>query len=101
MEGLLEKHPSVEWVRVCWCGLNGVWKCKCVHRSKVKQLVERGVGLTKADPGLLLHADVLGWGSGAVGEVRLMPDVDTWRVLPHAPSHGAVVAFTEWEMDAR
>src|SRR4051794_32178842 len=30
-------------------------------------------------------------GMGPVGEYRLMPDVDTFRVLPYAPSTGAVL----------
>jgi glutamine synthetase len=35
MQDFLDRHKDVEWIRVCWCGINGVWKCKAVHRSKV------------------------------------------------------------------
>lgn len=96
----MAKHLEVEWIRVCWCGINGVWKCKAIHRSCVRQLVERGVGLTLADPGLLLHSDTVAWGD-AVGEIRLFGDVNTWRVLPHCKSHAAVMVTTEWSMDSR
>lgn len=91
---------TTEWIRVCWCGLNGVWKCKMVARGALATLVQRGVGLTKADPGLILASDSCAWGS-SVGEVRLLPEWSTLRVLPHCPSHAAVYGTADWALDAR
>lgn len=94
------KDTGCEWIRVCWCGLNGAWKCKTVHVGIVEQLHKRGVGLTRADPGLLLALDAIAYGD-PVGEVRLLPDWSTLRALPYSRGHVAVCANVDWELDAR
>src|SRR5947209_11269037 len=54
--------------------------------------LEAGIGLTVAMQAMngldqLQPVD----GMGPVGEIRLVPDLDTFRVLPYAPRSGAVL----------
>ncbi|MDX6563728.1 MAG: glutamine synthetase, partial [Gaiellales bacterium] len=79
-------------VRFLWCGNDGTVRAKASGRHGLEGRLESGIGLTvamQAMNGLDQLQPVEGM--GPVGEVRLVPALDTFRVLPYAPSTGAVL----------
>src|SRR5204862_8044412 len=65
---------------------------KAASRHGLEGRLEAGIGVTvamQAMSGFDQLQPVAGM--GAVGEVRLVPDLDTFRVLPYAPHAGALV----------
>jgi glutamine synthetase len=79
-------------VRFLWCGNDGTMRAKASGRHGLKGRLESGIGLTvamQAMNGLDQLQPVPGM--GPVGEIRLVPDLDTFRVLPYAPNTGAVL----------
>jgi glutamine synthetase len=79
-------------VRFLWCGNDGTIRAKAAGRHELEGRLERGIGVTvamQAMNGLDRLQPVEGM--GPVGEYRLIPDLETFRVLPYAPSAGAVL----------
>ena len=79
-------------VRFLWCGNDGTVRAKASSRHGLEGRLESGIGLTVAMQAMngldqLQPVD----GMGPVGEVRLIPDLRTFRVLPYAPRTGAVL----------
>jgi glutamine synthetase len=79
-------------IRFLWCGNDGTVRAKASSRHGLDGRLASGIGLTvgmQAMNGLdqLQPVD----GMGPVGEVRLVPDLDTFRALPYAPHLGAVL----------
>jgi glutamine synthetase len=78
--------------RFLWCGNDGTVRAKASGRHGLKGRLSSGIGLTvamQAMSGLDQLQPVAGM--GPVGEIRLVPDLDTFRVLPYAPRTGAVL----------
>jgi len=85
-------EAGLRLVRFLWCGNDGTVRAKASGRHGLKGRLESGIGLTvamQAMNGLDQLQPVPGM--GPVGEIRLVPDLDTFRVLPYAPSIGAVL----------
>jgi glutamine synthetase len=85
-------EAGLRLVRFLWCGNDGTVRAKASGRSGLEGRLQSGIGLTvgmQAMNGLdqLQPVD----GMGPVGEVRLVPDLSTFRVLPYAPHTGAVL----------
>ena len=85
-------EADLRLVRLLWCGNAGTVRMKASGRHGLEGRLESGIGLTvamQAMSGLdqLQRVDAM----GPVGEVRLVPDLETFRVLPYAPSTGAVL----------
>jgi glutamine synthetase len=83
---------ALRLVRFLWCGNDGTIRAKASGRNGLKGRLRTGIGLTvgmQAMNGLDQLQPVPGM--GPVGEVRLVPDLDTFRVLPYAPHTGAVL----------
>src|SRR5689334_14942121 len=83
---------GIRLVRFLWCGNDGTVRAKASSRHGLGGRLSAGIGLTVAMQAmnsldLLQPID----GMGPVGEVRLVPDLDTFRVLPYAPHLGAVL----------
>ena len=79
-------------IRFLWCGNDGTVRAKASSRHGLEQRLASGIGLTvgmQAMNGLDQLQPVEGM--GPVGEVRLVPDLDTFRVLPYAPHLGGVL----------
>jgi glutamine synthetase len=79
-------------VRFLWCGNDGTVRAKASARHGLAGRLSAGIGLTVAMQAMngLDHLQPVP-DMGPVGEVRLVPDVDTFRVLPYAPHSGAVL----------
>jgi glutamine synthetase len=85
-------EAGLRLVRFLWCGNDGTVRAKASGRRGLEGRLQSGIGLTvgmQAMNGLdqLQPID----GMGPVGEVRLVPDLVTFRVLPYAPHTGAVL----------
>ena len=79
-------------VRFLWCGNDGTIRAKASGRYGLEGRIASGIGLTVAMQAMngldqLQPVD----GMGPVGEIRLVPDVETFRSLPYAPRAGAMV----------
>jgi glutamine synthetase len=85
-------ESQVRLVRFLWCANDGTVRAKASGRHGLEGRLEAGIGLTvamQAMSGLDELQPVAGM--GPVGEVRLVPDLETFRVLPYAPRAGAVL----------
>jgi glutamine synthetase len=79
-------------VRFLWCGNDGTVRAKASAVRGLEGRISSGIGLTvamQAMNGLDQLQPVEGM--GPVGEIRLVPDPETFRVLPYAPNTGAMV----------
>ncbi|HZQ02814.1 MAG TPA: glutamine synthetase family protein [Gaiellaceae bacterium] len=85
-------EAGLRLVRFLWCGNDGTVRAKSSGRHGLERRLEAGIGLTVAMQAMnALDQLQPVAGMGPVGEVRLVPDLDTFRVLPYAPAAGAVL----------
>src|SRR2546427_4238560 len=85
-------EAGLRLVRFIWCGNDGTIRAKSSSRHGLDGRIRSGIGLTvamQAMNGLDQLQPVEGM--GPVGEIRLVPDPDTFRVLPYAPHTGAML----------
>ena len=95
-------------VRFLYCDNGGIIRGKATHASKLAARMREGIGQTlamQAFTGVESLAAVEGM--GPVGEFRLIPDPDTFVILPYAPNSGTMLCdmiLTDgrpWEADPR
>jgi glutamine synthetase len=85
-------EAGLRLVRFLWCGNDGTVRGKASAMRGLEGRLESGIGLTvamQAMNGLDQLQPVEGM--GPVGEIRLVPDPATFRVLPYAPHLGAML----------
>src|SRR5437773_3224813 len=85
-------EADLRFVRFLWCGNDGTVRAKASAVRGLEGRIGSGIGLTvamQAMNGLDQLQPVEGM--GPVGEIRLVPDPDTFRVLPYAPHTGAML----------
>ncbi|HEY0345556.1 MAG TPA: glutamine synthetase family protein [Solirubrobacteraceae bacterium] len=85
-------EADLRLVRFLWCGNDGTVRAKASSRHGLAARMDSGIGLTvamNAMNGLDQLQPVPGM--GPVGEIRLVPDPETFRVLPYAPRTGAML----------
>lgn len=83
---------GVRLVRLLYCDNGGVIRGKLVHRESLAERLETGIGLTVAMQAFnMLDQLIPCEGMGPVGEVRLVPDPDSFVVLPYAPNAAAMM----------
>jgi len=85
-------EAGLRLVRFIWCGNDGTVRAKSSARNGLEGRIASGIGLTVAMQAMngldqLQPVD----GMGPVGEIRLVPDPDTFRALPYAPHTGAML----------
>ncbi|WP_248909893.1 gamma-glutamylputrescine synthetase [Halocatena marina] len=102
------RDAGVDLVRLVFVTQSGAIRAHSVDRSKVESAVSKGVTLSQ----LVQSYNALGLRdkSGrfdAAGEVRLLPDPDTFRSLPYAKRTGAMLCDLQtldgdsWSVDPR
>src|SRR4051794_40917060 len=86
------EKEGLRLVRFLWCGNDGTVRGKASSRHGLEGRIRAGIGLTVAMQAMngLDHLQPVE-GMGPVGEIRLVPDPDTFRVLPYAPNTGAML----------
>lgn len=87
------RAAGLRLVRFLYCDLDGVVRGKATGIAGLGQRLQSGIGLTVAMQGFtLLDRLAPVEGIGPVGEVRLLPDPDTFVIAPYAPHTGVVLA---------
>jgi glutamine synthetase len=86
------QESDLRLVRFLWCGNDGTLRAKASSRHGLEGRLRAGIGLTVAMQAMN-SLDQLQpvMNMGPVGEVRLVPDLATFRALPYAPHVGAVL----------
>jgi glutamine synthetase len=85
-------EADLRLVRFLWCGNDGTVRAKASSRHGLEGRLRAGIGLTLAMQAMN-SLDQLQpvEGMGPVGELRLVPDPETFRILPYAPATGAML----------
>jgi glutamine synthetase len=80
------KSGKVHLVRFLYCGNDSVIRGKACHTQFLNSYLRSGIGLTVAMQSFNMLDQLVPEGSfGPVGEIRLVPDLETFAVLPYAP----------------
>jgi glutamine synthetase len=85
-------EANLRLVRFLYCDNGGIIRGKATHASKLPTRIQEGIGQTlamQAFTGVETLAPVQGM--GPVGEFRLIPDPNTFVVLPYAPGSGSMM----------
>src|SRR5262245_29356859 len=88
IESVLEQANAagVRLVRFLYCDNGNIVRGKAAHIGALRESIEGGIGLTVAMMGFTLTERIApGSALGPVGEVRLVPDLATFTLLPYAP----------------
>src|SRR5438105_15830584 len=102
------EQAGVQLVRFLYCDTGGIIRGKSTHVAHLAQRLHDGIGLVT---GMLsmTSLDFLAPGGtfGPVGEVRLVPDPDTFTLLPYAPRSAQMLCdmltldHEPWALDPR
>lgn len=88
----LLRSAGADFVRVLWCDHASLIRAKASYLKSPEDLAA-GVSIAAAQQALPVMADsvVSGSGLGPVGDVRLVPDLTTLRLVPYVPGHAQVI----------
>ena len=86
-------EAGVQLVFFLYCDNGGIIRGKSTHISSLASRLHTGIGLTVAmqamsDMDMLQAVE----GMGPVGEIRLVPDPQTFTILPYAPKRAVMLA---------
>ena len=85
-------EAGLRLVRFLWCGNDGTIRAKASSVAGLAGRAQAGIGLTVAIQAMnSLDQLQTVEGMGPVGEVRVVPDPLTFRVLPYAPRTGGLI----------
>jgi glutamine synthetase len=88
----LTQENELRLVRFLYCDNGGIIRGKATHASRLNSRMHNGIGQTlamQAFTGVETLASVDGM--GPVGEFRLVPDPNTFAILPYAPNTGSMM----------
>jgi glutamine synthetase len=102
------EEQGVQLVRFLYCDNGGVIRGKSTHVGQLARRMQSGIGLVKGMQSFT-SLDTLAPDAtyGPVGEIRLIPDPETFVVLPYAPRSAQMVAnmveldHSPWALDPR
>ncbi len=104
----LAQERGVQLVRFLYCDNGGVIRGKATHVGSLARRMEAGIGLVKGMQSFTSLDTLAPDGTyGPVGEIRLIPDPDTFAILPYAPRSAHMFAnmieldHTPWALDPR
>src|SRR5579884_2745411 len=86
------REAQLRLVRFLYCDNGGVIRGKATHASKLPTRIHEGIGhvhAMSAWTGVETLASVEGM--GPVGEFRLVPDPETFAILPYVPNTGSMM----------
>ena len=86
------REANLRLIRFLYCDNGGIIRGKATHASKLHTRIREGIGQTlamQAFTGVETLASVEGM--GPIGEFRLIPDPNTFVILPYAPSSGSMM----------
>ena len=80
------RAEGIQLVRFVYCDNANLVRGKAAHADALADFLDAGIGLTVAMQAFCLTEHLApGTHLGAVGEVRLVPDPETYCVIPTAP----------------
>lgn len=83
---------GIRLVRFLWCGNDGTVRAKATGLSGLEQRIHGGIGVTLAMEAMnSLDQLQAVEGMGPVGELRIVPDPATFRIVPYAPNTAAML----------
>src|SRR2546422_11173010 len=87
------EEQGIQLVRFLSCDSGGVIRGKSTHVGALARRITSGIGLVKGMQSFT-SLDSLAPDAtyGPVGEIRLVPDPDTFVILPYAPRRGQMMA---------
>ena len=88
------EQAGIKFVRILWCDNANIIRGKAVHLDLLcHDYFKYGVGISAGQQGVPVMYDAVipETGLSPVGEVRLVPDWSTLKILSHAPSHACVM----------
>jgi glutamine synthetase len=88
----LVQENELRLVRFLYCDNGGIIRGKTTHASKISARMREGIGQSlamQAFTGVESLAPVAGM--GPVGEFRLVPDPQTFAILPYVPNTGSMM----------
>jgi glutamine synthetase len=102
------QEHGLQLVRFLYCDNGGVIRGKSTHVGALARRMQSGIGLVKGMQSFK-SLDSLAPDAtyGPVGEIRLVPDPETFVVLPYAPRSGQMVVnmveldHSPWALDPR
>ena len=88
------KKNGVKFVRVIWCDNANIIRAKFIHINYLKDTLQDGIKIAKAQMAIpvMYDAVVPSTGLSPVGEVTLVPDVNTLKVLPFAKGQASMIS---------
>jgi glutamine synthetase len=93
------RKAGVRLVRFLYTDNGGVTRGKLTHIQSLSRRISDGIGLTVAMQAMnMLDQLASVEGMGPVGEIRLVPDPDTFKILPYAP-HSAAMTVDMCQFD--
>ena len=89
---LQARQAGVKLARFLYCGNDGVIRGKNAGIEALESCLEAGIGLTVAMQSFTMLDRLAPGGTyGPVGEIRLIPDLDTFTILPYTPKSARVL----------
>jgi glutamine synthetase len=83
---------GVQMVRFLYCDHSGVTRAKAIHIAHLSNKLREGIGLTRAQMAMNLLEQLIDIeGMEPVGEIRLVPDPETYSVLPWTPGSASLL----------
>ena len=99
---------GLQLVRFLYCDNGGVIRGKSTHVGSLARRMQSGIGLVKGMQSFTSLDFLAPDGTyGPVGEIRLVPDPETFVILPYAPRSGQMVCnmieldHQPWALDPR
>lgn len=104
----LAHKSAISLVRFLYCDTSSIIRGKATRVDRLKERLESGIGLVKGMMAVnLLDQMQTDTGLGATGEVRLIPDPETWSILPYCDRQASLMCDliqldkTPWAMCPR
>lgn len=87
------KESDVKIISFLYCDNGGIIRSKSTHISNLEGNMESGIGMSVAMPAMS-SIDTLQnvEGMGPVGEIRMVPDPNTFKILPYAPKWATMMS---------
>ena len=83
--GLVEEN-NIQLIRFLYCDTSSIIRGKASYVTGLGSRFHSGIGLVKGMMAMNMMDEMqTDTGYGATGEIRLVPDPDTFRILPYAP----------------
>jgi glutamine synthetase len=93
------ESSAIRLVRFLYCDTSSIIRGKVTAAHRLKSRIESGIGLVKGMMSMnLLDLMQTDTGYGATGEVRLVPDLSTFVILPYSAQSAAMICDLE-ELD--